>query len=172
MEPQLEKLRVKAVGKVRSFLLHQIETLKEPKTNIQVLQQHVLLKYSKVSPLLYSTPVPLLPSFTLSTPPFSPLPSPLPSPLSLPLSPLPQAYHFLSVHAPAVAQEVRAQYVNAMARIGKTREDKEREDGGVGGRRRGVWGVGEGEEEGVREGWEGAGQENKTKMEKGEGRRG
>lgn len=74
VEPQLEKLRLKAVAKVRQFLLDQINALKKPKTNVQVMQQNVLLKYK-----IFMT--------------------------------------FLSGHAPAVAEEIRGTYVDAMTRI-------------------------------------------------------
>ncbi|GBG28568.1 Vacuolar protein sorting-associated protein 52-like [Hondaea fermentalgiana] len=74
VEPQLEKLRLKAVAKVRQFLLDQINALKKPKTNVQVMQQNVLLKFK-----VFMT--------------------------------------FLAAHAPAVAEEVRATYVDAMTRI-------------------------------------------------------
>eukprot|EP00741_Cyanophora_paradoxa_P006469 tig00001003_g6264.t1 len=45
LEPQIEKLRMKAVAKVREFLLTRIHALKKPKTNIQIIQQNVLLKF-------------------------------------------------------------------------------------------------------------------------------
>jgi len=45
IEPQIEKLRLKAVAKVREFLLQRIHNLKRPKTNIQIIQQNVLLKF-------------------------------------------------------------------------------------------------------------------------------
>ena len=43
--PELERLRVQAVHKVRDFLIHRLYALRKPKTNIQILQQNVLLKY-------------------------------------------------------------------------------------------------------------------------------
>lgn len=43
--PELEKLRVKAVSKSRDYLMQRIYALRKPKTNIQILQQNVLLKY-------------------------------------------------------------------------------------------------------------------------------
>lgn len=43
--PELERLRAKAVGKCYDFLMGRIYALKKPKTNIQILQQNVLLKY-------------------------------------------------------------------------------------------------------------------------------
>ena len=42
--PELEKLRVRAVGKARDCLMQRIYSLRKPKTNIQILQQNVLLK--------------------------------------------------------------------------------------------------------------------------------
>ena len=42
--PELEKLRVRAVGKCREYLMQRIYALRKPKTNIQILQQNVLLK--------------------------------------------------------------------------------------------------------------------------------
>ena len=45
--PELEKLRLKAVQKVKDFLLLKIGSLKVKKTNIQILQQNVLLKYAR-----------------------------------------------------------------------------------------------------------------------------
>ena len=46
--PELEKLRLKAVQKVKDFLLLKIGSLKVKKTNIQILQQNVLLKYARL----------------------------------------------------------------------------------------------------------------------------
>lgn len=43
--PELERLRAKAVAKVREFLLLKVAQLRKPKTNIQILQQSVMLKY-------------------------------------------------------------------------------------------------------------------------------
>lgn len=45
VEPSLERLRIKALAKVRDFILQKVYTLKRPKTNIQIIQQNVLLKY-------------------------------------------------------------------------------------------------------------------------------
>ncbi|GAX77086.1 hypothetical protein CEUSTIGMA_g4532.t1 [Chlamydomonas eustigma] len=45
LEPALEKLRIKAVTKVRDFLLQKVYLLKRPKTNLQIIQQSSLLKY-------------------------------------------------------------------------------------------------------------------------------
>lgn len=43
--PELEKLRAKAAARSRDFLLQRIYSLRKDKTNIQILQQNVLLKY-------------------------------------------------------------------------------------------------------------------------------
>lgn len=45
MEPVIEKLRLKAVSKVREFLLQKIYQLRRPRTNIQIIQQNVLLRF-------------------------------------------------------------------------------------------------------------------------------
>mmetsp|Transcript_8066 Transcript_8066/g.15255 ORF Transcript_8066/g.15255 Transcript_8066/m.15255 type:complete len:644 (-) Transcript_8066:844-2775(-) len=45
VEPELERLRVKAVGRVRDFMLAKFNLLQKPRTNFQILQQSVLLKY-------------------------------------------------------------------------------------------------------------------------------
>ena len=44
--PELEKLRLKSVQKIRDFLLGRVASLKKKFTNIQILQQSVLLKYT------------------------------------------------------------------------------------------------------------------------------
>jgi len=43
--PELEKLRLKSVQKIRDFLLGRVATLKKKFTNIQILQQSALLKF-------------------------------------------------------------------------------------------------------------------------------
>lgn len=43
--PELEKLRVKAVTKAREYLMTRIYSLRKPKTNIQILQQNMLLRF-------------------------------------------------------------------------------------------------------------------------------
>ncbi|KAH6574301.1 hypothetical protein BASA50_009922 [Batrachochytrium salamandrivorans] len=43
--PELERLRLKAVDKIREFLLKKIDSLKSPNTNIAIIQQSVFLKY-------------------------------------------------------------------------------------------------------------------------------
>ena len=45
MAPELEKLRTKSVQKIREFLLERVGMLRKKMTNIQILQQSVLLKY-------------------------------------------------------------------------------------------------------------------------------
>ena len=46
--PELEKLNLRAVEKIRDFLLKLIESLKTPNTNIAMSQQTVLLKYKEL----------------------------------------------------------------------------------------------------------------------------
>ncbi|GLT80319.1 hypothetical protein SLA2020_517650 [Shorea laevis] len=48
VQPELEKLRQKAVSKVFDFIVQKLYALRKPKTNIQILQQNVLLKYKYV----------------------------------------------------------------------------------------------------------------------------
>ncbi|OVA01071.1 Vps52/Sac2 [Macleaya cordata] len=48
VQPELEKLRQKAVSKVSEFIIQKLYALRKPKTNIQILQQNVLLKYKYV----------------------------------------------------------------------------------------------------------------------------
>ncbi|CAD7940307.1 unnamed protein product [Amoebophrya sp. A120] len=43
--PELERLKLKAIYRVHTFLLQKIQTLKKPKTNLQILQQNVLLSF-------------------------------------------------------------------------------------------------------------------------------
>jgi len=43
--PELEKLRIKAVSRIKDFLLQKINTLKKPKTNLQILQRNVLVRF-------------------------------------------------------------------------------------------------------------------------------
>ncbi|KAG0492837.1 hypothetical protein HPP92_006235 [Vanilla planifolia] len=45
VQPELERLRQKAVSKVFEFMVQKLYALRKPKTNIQILQQNVLLKY-------------------------------------------------------------------------------------------------------------------------------
>lgn len=48
VQPELERLRQKAVSKVFDFIVQKLYALRKPKTNIQILQQNVLLKYKYV----------------------------------------------------------------------------------------------------------------------------
>ncbi|XP_056684110.1 vacuolar protein sorting-associated protein 52 A isoform X2 [Spinacia oleracea] len=48
VQPELERLRQKAVSKVFDFMVQKLYALRKPKTNIQILQQSVLLKYKYV----------------------------------------------------------------------------------------------------------------------------
>ncbi|KAL0906542.1 hypothetical protein M5K25_025044 [Dendrobium thyrsiflorum] len=48
VQPELERLRQKAVSKVFDFMVQKLYALRKPKTNIQILQQNVLLKYKYV----------------------------------------------------------------------------------------------------------------------------
>ena len=50
--PELGRLRVKAAGKVRDHLMSNIYALRRPKTNIQILQQSLLLKHRGLLPFL------------------------------------------------------------------------------------------------------------------------
>jgi len=45
VEPELEKLRAKAAARIRDFLMQKVDTLKMKRTNIQIVQQNVLMKY-------------------------------------------------------------------------------------------------------------------------------
>jgi hypothetical protein len=46
MLPELEKLKIKAVSKIRDYFSLQFGAIRKPKTNIQMVQQNALLKYS------------------------------------------------------------------------------------------------------------------------------
>lgn len=46
--PELERLKVKAVGKIRDYFTNQFNGIRKPKSNIQILQQNSLVKYSKL----------------------------------------------------------------------------------------------------------------------------
>ncbi|XP_016504959.1 vacuolar protein sorting-associated protein 52 A [Nicotiana tabacum] len=48
VQPELEKLRQKAVSKVFDFMVQKLYALRKPKTNIQILQQSILLKYKYI----------------------------------------------------------------------------------------------------------------------------
>lgn len=45
VQPELERLRAKAVAKAREYLMSRIYALRKPKTNIQILQQNMLLRF-------------------------------------------------------------------------------------------------------------------------------
>ncbi|PIA44168.1 hypothetical protein AQUCO_01700052v1 [Aquilegia coerulea] len=45
VQPELERLRQKAISKIFEFVVQKLYSLRKPKTNIQILQQSVLLKY-------------------------------------------------------------------------------------------------------------------------------
>lgn len=45
VEPELEKLKLRAVAKIREFLLNKVYSLRKPKTNVQIIQQNILIKY-------------------------------------------------------------------------------------------------------------------------------
>jgi len=49
ISPELEKLRIKSVQKIRDFLLERVGRLKRKMTNTQILQASVLLKYRGAS---------------------------------------------------------------------------------------------------------------------------
>jgi hypothetical protein len=44
--PELEKLKIKAISKIKDYFTTQIALIRKPKTNIQMLQQNALLKYA------------------------------------------------------------------------------------------------------------------------------
>jgi len=46
MLPELEKLKIKAVSKIRDYFSLQFGAIRKPKTNIQMVQQNALLKYA------------------------------------------------------------------------------------------------------------------------------
>ncbi|XP_074286898.1 vacuolar protein sorting-associated protein 52 A-like [Silene latifolia] len=48
VQPELERLRQKAISKVFEFIVQKLYALRKPKTNIQILQQSVLMKYKYV----------------------------------------------------------------------------------------------------------------------------
>ncbi|XP_057973228.1 vacuolar protein sorting-associated protein 52 A isoform X4 [Malania oleifera] len=48
VQPELERLRQRAVSKVFEYIVQKLYALRKPKTNIQILQQSVLLKYRYV----------------------------------------------------------------------------------------------------------------------------
>jgi hypothetical protein len=46
--PELEKLKIKAISKIREYFTAQFMAIRKPKTNIQIVQQNLLLKYSSL----------------------------------------------------------------------------------------------------------------------------
>lgn len=44
--PEFEKLKIKAISKIRDYLTAQFTALRKPKTNIQMVQQNSLVKYA------------------------------------------------------------------------------------------------------------------------------
>uniref|UniRef100_A0A7S0WFJ8 Vacuolar protein sorting-associated protein 52 homolog n=1 Tax=Pyramimonas obovata TaxID=1411642 RepID=A0A7S0WFJ8_9CHLO len=52
VEPELDRLRLKATGRVREALLQKFNLLRRPKTNYQILQQSVLLKFKSFAAFL------------------------------------------------------------------------------------------------------------------------
>ncbi|KAG0075022.1 Vacuolar protein sorting-associated protein 52 [Podila epicladia] len=47
--PELERLRIKSVEKIREFLLTKIKSFRTPNTNVQIMQHSVLLKYKELN---------------------------------------------------------------------------------------------------------------------------
>ena len=45
IQPELDKLKLKVCSRVRNFMMVKINNLRKPKTNFQILQESVLLKY-------------------------------------------------------------------------------------------------------------------------------
>lgn len=45
IEPELNKLKLKACERIRNYMIEQINNLKKPKTNIQIIQQNNLINY-------------------------------------------------------------------------------------------------------------------------------
>jgi hypothetical protein len=43
--PELERLRTKAISRIKEFLVSKINALKKPKTNLQILQRNVLVRF-------------------------------------------------------------------------------------------------------------------------------
>lgn len=46
--PEFEKLKIKAISKIRDYLTAQFTALRKPKTNIQMVQQNSLVKYAQL----------------------------------------------------------------------------------------------------------------------------
>lgn len=53
--PELDRLKNRAIAKIREFLLSKLNELKRPKTNVQMLQQNVLLKLKYLMTFLSDT---------------------------------------------------------------------------------------------------------------------
>ena len=49
----LDGLRLMTVRKLRDFVLSQVYSLRKPKTNIQILQHNVLIKYASFNKFLF-----------------------------------------------------------------------------------------------------------------------
>eukprot|EP00357_Protocruzia_adherens_P021869 CAMPEP_0114993284 /NCGR_PEP_ID=MMETSP0216-20121206/12440_1 /TAXON_ID=223996 /ORGANISM="Protocruzia adherens, Strain Boccale" /LENGTH=685 /DNA_ID=CAMNT_0002356901 /DNA_START=49 /DNA_END=2106 /DNA_ORIENTATION=+ len=52
LEPEIVKLKQKVCAKVRLFLMSKLQELRKPKTNLQILQQNVLTKFSSLMKFL------------------------------------------------------------------------------------------------------------------------
>lgn len=52
VQPEFERLRQKAISKGFDFIVQKLQALKKPKTNIQILQQNVFLKYKYIAAFL------------------------------------------------------------------------------------------------------------------------
>jgi hypothetical protein len=44
--PELEKLKIKSINKIKEYFIQQISLIRKPRTNIQMVQQNSLLKYA------------------------------------------------------------------------------------------------------------------------------
>ncbi|PRP88445.1 hypothetical protein PROFUN_03162 [Planoprotostelium fungivorum] len=49
MQAVLDKLKIKAIARIREFLLYRVFSLRKPKTNVQIIQQTILIKYKASS---------------------------------------------------------------------------------------------------------------------------
>ena len=45
MRPEIDKLKLKVCSRARSFLIVKMNNLRKPKTNFQILQESILLKF-------------------------------------------------------------------------------------------------------------------------------
>jgi len=50
--PEIEKLKLKIISRIRNFLIASMEALKKPRTNTQIIQQNVLLKFKDLNKFL------------------------------------------------------------------------------------------------------------------------